>query len=146
MTSEQNADINDEFVKNALEEIQRVFSAEVVNYVYAKVILNNTDAEKVADERKKELVGILLASTWNQRLYFIVRSSIMSLMGAIITLAIIWYLGTINVVQGLVVALIGFVAALFISRLFDKPINREAKRIVDLLKGHDRLKELLTHF
>jgi hypothetical protein len=146
LASEPKAGFDTEFADNALKEIQKAFSAEVVSCVYAKMVTNNEDSEQIAEESKKELMRILLSLSWSQRLYFIARSLIMSIIGTIVTLSIIWYLGTINVVQGVFVSIISFICALFLSRILDHGINLGVRMIVQKIEGHGKLKKFLAHF
>ena len=81
----------------------------------------------------------LLAPTWTQRLYFIVRSTIMSLISAFLMLAIIWYVGYINATQGFFLGIFVFISSLFISRLFDNPINELTEKILKRLSKHRKL-------
>jgi len=146
MEFEPQTSFDVEFANSVLKEIQKVFSAEVVYCVNTKMISNITDSEQITEEGKKELMRILLSLSWTQRLYFIVRSSIMSIIGTLVTLGMIWYLGTINVVQGVFVAIISFIAALLLSRVLDHEINEGTKKTVQLIEGHGKLKKFLIHF
>ncbi len=146
MESEPQTSFDVEFANGVLDEIQKVFSAEVVSCVQTKMVPNISDSEQMTEEGKKELMRIFLSLSWTQRLYFIVRASIMSVVGALVTLSLIWYLGTINVVQGVFVSIISFIAALLISRVLEHEINVATKRTVQLIEGHAELKKFLIHF
>jgi ABC-type transport system involved in cytochrome bd biosynthesis fused ATPase/permease subunit len=96
----------------------------------------NADAER--ERRKKAMISILAASVRTQRLYFVVRSAIMSLISAAITFTIVGYLGSIGVVEAVFLGIFLFVASLVISRLFDKQIVKLSKKIVSVLNRHKR--------
>lgn len=146
MKSEPQTSFDVEFADGVLEEIQKVFSAEVFSCVQSKMVTNISDSEQMTEEGKKELMRIFLSISWTQRLYFIVRSTIMSVVGALVTLGIIWYLGTINVVEGVFVSIISFITALLLSRALDHQINESTKSTVQMIEGHAKLKKFLIHF
>ena len=93
--------------------------------------------------RKKAMIGILAASVRTQRLYFVVRSAIMSLISAAITFTIVGYLGSIGVVEAVLLGIVLFVASLVVSRLFDRQIVKLSKKIVNVLSRHKRASEFV---
>ncbi len=97
--------------------------------------------------RRDAVVRALLAFTWTQRLYFIVRSALMGGIGAAVTGAIVVILGEVNAVQVAVISVGSFVATLAITRLIDAQVTNTAKRIVHVLSRHRQLRSLvLDHF
>jgi ABC-type transport system involved in cytochrome bd biosynthesis fused ATPase/permease subunit len=94
------------------------------------------DAER--ERRKKAMMSILAASVRTQRLYFVVRSAIISLISALITFIIVGYLGSIDAVEAVLLGIFVFVAALVVSRLFDRPIVTVSKKIISVLGRHKR--------
>ncbi len=95
-----------------------------------------TDAER--EKRKKAMMGILAASVRTQRLYFVVRSAIISLISALITFIIVGYLGSIDAVEAVLLGIFVFIAALVVSRLLDRPIVKVSKKIISVLGRHKR--------
>jgi ABC-type transport system involved in cytochrome bd biosynthesis fused ATPase/permease subunit len=93
--------------------------------------------------RKKAMISILAASVRTQRLYFVVRSAIMSLISAAITFTIVGYLGSIGVVEAVLLGIVLFVASLVVSRLFDRQIVKLSKKIVSVLSRHKRASEFV---
>jgi len=131
---ETDVDFKDELILAMHSELESALAEEKSDAVTAEGNLSDVDSER----RKKAMLRILAASVRTQRLYFVVRSTIMSLISALITFAIVGYLGSINVVTAVFLGIILFVAALVVSRLFDKPIVQVSKKIVSVLSKHKR--------
>ena len=132
-----NLDIDDELVEKTIKELESSIPKELYDPNCAKIILGQIRDVSPVEEcecRKKAVIRALLTSTWTQRLYFDVRSIIMSWIGAILFLGTIWLLGSINALQGFIIGIFVFVSSLFISRLFDSPITSLTKRILRLLE------------
>lgn len=133
---EPDADVEDELIRAMREELEKALAEEECDAIHAedKVAYADTDCEK----RKRTMMSLLAASVRTQRLYFVVRSAIMSLMSALITLIVVWYLGTIGVAQAVFLGIFLFVASLVVSRLFDKQIVKASTKIVRVLNRHSR--------
>jgi len=80
------------------------------------------------------------------KLYFIIRSWIMSQISAIIFLIIVWRLVTINFVQSIFTGIFIFISALVISRLFESEINKGTKKILKYLNKHPKLKKFILNY
>jgi hypothetical protein len=104
--------------------------------------------EGIDSEAKKEVVvRALLAYTWTQKLYFIIRSALMGFMGAGVTAAIVYLLGKADAIQVAVIGVVSFIVTLAITRLFDAPVTQRSKQIVLRLSHHRRvLAVILSHF
>lgn len=140
-------EFDDELVQRAVRECEESQTNEIANTCFAGLILSQIKQVPLGQElesTKREVVKILLASTWTQRLYFIVRSVLMSLIGGVLTLAIIWYLGSIDVFEGFLIGTIIFIASLMISRLFDPAIFKAINKMVRYLSRHDRLRHIIV--
>jgi len=133
---ETGVDFEDELILAMQEELESALTEENYNAVNAKGSVANASAAR--ERRKKAMMGILAASVRTQRLYFVVRSAIMSLISALITLIVVWYLGTIGVVQAVFLGVFLFASSLVVSRLFDRQIVKMSKRIVNFLSRHRR--------
>ncbi len=97
--------------------------------------------------RREAVVRTLLAFTWTQRLYFIIRSALMGVMGAAVTGAVVIFVGEVNALQVAAISVVAFVVTLAITRLMDTLLTAAAKRIVATLNSHRRLRSLiLDHF
>ena len=117
---------------------------------HAKTLLQHMDEAPTRSERdvgKKAVIEALLLSTWLQRLYFIIRSFFMGILGASVTFLFILYFGSINVRLQVVLGMFTFVFSLAVSRLFDVQIVKVTKKIVAFLGYHKSLRNfVLNHF
>jgi ABC-type transport system involved in cytochrome bd biosynthesis fused ATPase/permease subunit len=86
------------------------------------------------------MTAILEESVRTQRLYFVVRSVLMSLISALVYFVVVLYLGAINAVQAAFLGVFVFIVALFVSRFFDKQIIKVSKRIISLLNKYKKIK------
>ena len=122
VVSEIDVDVEDELIRAMREELEGVVAKELRDSVSAGV------------------TGVLVASVRIQRLYFVIRATIMGLMSALITFIVVWYLGMIDVAEAVFLGIFVFVVSLVVSRLFDKQIVRVSKKIVNFLNKHRRLR------
>ena len=126
---ETGIDLEDELILAMREELERVFSE-------VKVEVDTANAER--KKQMKVIMDMLMTSVRTQRLYFVVRSAIMSLVSALITFIIVGYLGMIDVVQVVFLGIFLFVGSLIVSRLFDRQIVKVSKKIIRVLNRHKR--------
>lgn len=92
------------------------------------------------EEMRKAVTTVLWESVKTQRLYFVVRSILMSLISALIYFLMVLYLGTIDAVQAALIGILVFIVALVVSRLFDKQIVKVSKKIVNYLNKYKRIR------
>jgi len=144
--SEPKLDIDDETVKQTREAVEHNASKTQIDPLLTNMILEQI--EGIDSEAKKEaVVRALLAYTWTQKLYFIIRSALMGFMGAGVTAAIVYLLGKADAIQVAVIGVISFIVTLAITRLFDASMTRRSKQIVLRLSHHRRvLSVILSHF
>jgi cytochrome c biogenesis protein CcdA len=82
-----------------------------------------------------------------QNLYFIVRTAIMSVLGAIITFFYVSFFGKIGVILAIIMGILIFIIGLIITRLFDTQITKLTKYIVKRLAHHKKIRDfILNHF
>jgi hypothetical protein len=153
----------DEIAQRILVELEGATSADLSDILYAKKILHLADIhyartvlEQIETKRgsgseseieKRAVIKVLLFSTWLQRLYFIIRSSIMGLIGSIITFLFIWSLGTINAVTSYIFGLLVFALSLAITRFFDAQLTQATKKIVEIMAYHRASRDfIMSHF
>jgi hypothetical protein len=153
----------DEIAQRILSEIEGAKSTNLSDTNCAKKILYLSDihyAKKILHQigtkhhieaeceiEKRAVIKVLLFSTWLQRLYFIIRSFLMGLISAAITYLIIWYLGSINLVGGIIIGTFVFVFSLFVTRLFDTQITQTTKKIVEIMASHKTVRDfIMSHF
>lgn len=152
----------DNIAHKIIAEIETASSKEIADASYVKKILQLSDlqhttklfveieqvtAGSVCTTEKKAVIKALLLSTWMQRLYFIIRSFLMTLIGSVITFFYIMYFGTINIYQGLLLGVLIFVLTLLITRFFDGQIVRATKKIIRWLAKHKDTRDfIMNHF
>jgi hypothetical protein len=161
MTSAANEEV-DEMAQKIMTKIQHASSKELAesdemikimhltNVHHAKTLLQHMDEAPTRTERdvgKKAVIKALLLSTWQQRLYFIIRSAIMGILGASVTFLFILYFGSINFRLQIVLGMFTFVFSLAASRLLDVQIVKATKTTIDFLSNHQSLRDfVLNHF
>jgi ABC-type transport system involved in cytochrome bd biosynthesis fused ATPase/permease subunit len=89
---------------------------------------------------RNAMTSVLAESVQTQRLYFVVRSVLMSLISAVIYFLVVLYFGTINAIQAAFLGVFVFIVALVVSRLFDKQIVTASKRIISFLNKYQRIR------
>ena len=160
-----SSDINKEIDRISdiiILEIENASNKNISDAAYTKKILQLSDlnhTEKIFQElesaspgsvcmiEKKAVIKALLLSTWLQRLYFIIRSALMAIIGGIFLFFFISLLGTINAFVGIILNVILFILMLAITRLFDIPITNTTKKIVRMLGKHKKIRDfIMNHF
>ena len=155
--------IIDDIAQRILLELEGAKSTDLSDIRFAKKILHLADvnyAKRVLQQigtkhgsgseseiEKRGVIKVLLFSTWLQRLYFIIRSFLMGLIGAAVTYLVVWYLGSINVFGSIIMGTFVFVFSLVVTRLFDVQITKVTKKIVELMAGHKNIRDfIMNHF
>jgi uncharacterized membrane protein (DUF485 family) len=99
---------------------------------YARTVLQQigTKHGSGADSEieKQAVIKVLLFSTWLQRLYFIIRASIVGLISSAVTFLFILSVGSINAITGIVLGIFVFAFSLVITRLFDVQLTQATKK------------------
>lgn len=147
MKSELNVD--DVLIENVLRELEdelakKLFSKDILDCGCASTVINRVNTREEKERIKKDIARAFVISGWNQRMYFVVRTAIMTFLGAIITLAIFWRLGTINVVEDFVLGISTYVACLGLTRLFDARIFSASQDVLEYLGGHTKLRDFIV--
>jgi len=140
--------VEGQLVENVLKGLEDEFSERIlptntVDRVSTVGILSQTNIGEERESIKKDIVKALRVSNQTQQIYFVVRSIMMTILGAIITLAIFWRLGTINVVEDFVLGISTYAICLVLSRLFDKRIVNISKKIIVYLGEHTKLRDFI---
>jgi hypothetical protein len=152
----------DEISQRILLELESASSTDLSDARYAKMMLRLSDAhyakgvlQKIGGDKsgaeneleKRAVIKVLLFSTWLQRLYFIIRSFLMGLISAGVTFLIVLYLGSINVIESIIIGIFVFVFSLAVTRLFDTQITKVTKKIVELMASHRVIRDfIMKHF
>ena len=124
-------DENDHLIRVMQKDLDRILSKESVN----------ANSQSAGTRRAMNIV--IAESVRTQRLYFVVRSVLMSLISALIYFLVVLYIGAIDAVQAAFLGVFVFVAALVVSRLFDKQIVIASKKIISFLNKHERLRRFV---
>ena len=136
--------------KELAESDEMIKILHLTDVHHARTLLQHMDEAPTRSERdigKKAIIKALLQSTWQQRLYFIIRSFIMGIIGSVVTFSFVLYFGSINFRLQVILGSFTFVFSLAMSRLLDVQIVRATKQIVDFLGHHKSLRDfVLNHF
>jgi hypothetical protein len=141
--------VEGQLVENVLKRLEDEFSQRIsptntVGKVSTRGTSNQINIKEERESIKKDIINALLVSNQTQRIYFVVRSMMMTILGAIITLAIFWQLGTINVIEDFVLGISTYAICLVLSRLFDKRIVTISKKIIAYLGEHTKLRDFIV--
>jgi ABC-type transport system involved in cytochrome bd biosynthesis fused ATPase/permease subunit len=126
--SKLDLDDNDQLIRAMQKDLDRILAEEVVG------------ADSQSAGTRGAMTAVIAESVRTQRLYFVVRSVLMSLISALIYFVVVLYLGAIDAVQAAFLGVFVFVVALVVSRLFDKQIVRASKKIISFLNKHKQLR------
>ncbi len=151
-----------EISQRILLELETASSKDLSEAKYAKKILQLSDLDYTKNlfreiesvpsgpERvieKRAVIQALLLSTWLQRLYFIIRAALMSVLGAVVTFFYVLFFGQIGVVLAVIMGVLIFIIGLIVTRLFDTQIVKATKYIVRRLSYHKKIREfIMNHF
>jgi Zn-dependent protease with chaperone function len=80
------------------------------------------------------------------RLYFVVRSWLMSQIGGAIFLIFILILGSVNAIQAIIIGGFIFALSLVISRFFEYHIERGTIIILKFLNNHEKIKKFVLKY
>ena len=125
--SETNAD-KDHLSRAIQKDLDRILTEE------------SADVDSQFAKTRRAMTTVLVKSVQTQRLYFVVRSMLMSLIGAIIYFVVVLYFGTIDAVQAAFLGAFVFIVALIVSRLFDKQIVTVSKKITGFLNKYRKIR------
>ena len=126
--SKTDLDDNDQLIRAMQKDLDKILAEESV------------DAASQSAGTRGAMTAVIAESVQTQRLYFVVRSVLMSLISALIYFLVVLYLGAIDAVQAAFLGVFVFVAALIVSRLFDKQIVTASKKIISFLNKHKRVR------
>jgi ABC-type transport system involved in cytochrome bd biosynthesis fused ATPase/permease subunit len=126
--SETGVDDKDSLIQAMQKDLDRVLAEE------------SGDSELQFTRTRGAMMSVLVESVQTQRLYFVVRSVLMSLISAVIYFIVVLYFGTIDAVQAAFLGVFVFIVALVVSRLFDKQIVRASKKIIQYLNKYRRIR------
>jgi ABC-type multidrug transport system fused ATPase/permease subunit len=149
-----------EISQRIMVELENASSKDLSEAKYAKKILQLSDLDYTKNLfheiesvpsgaksviEKRAVIKALLLSTWLQRLYFIIRAAIMSILGGVVTFFYISFFGQIGVVLAVIMGVLIFIVGLIVTRLFDTQIVKATKYIVRLLGHHKKIREFIMN-
>jgi ABC-type transport system involved in cytochrome bd biosynthesis fused ATPase/permease subunit len=129
--SEKGVDDKDYLIRAMRKDFDRIITEEL------------GDADSQFARTQSAMTAVLSESVHTQRLYFVVRSVLMSLISALIYFLVVLYFGTINAVQAAFLGVFVFIVALVVSRLFDKQIVTASKKIIRFLNKYQRIRKFV---
>ncbi len=154
--------IIDEIAQRILSELECASSTDLSDVRYAKRILHLADihyARSVLQQigakhingteseiEKRAVIKVLLFSTWLHRLYFIIRSFIMGIIGSAVTFLFIFSVGTINAITGIIFGVFVFGISLVITRLFDTQLTQATRKIVEIMASHKTARDFIMKY
>ena len=125
---ETGIDDKDSLIQAMQKDLDRVLAEE------------SGDSELQFTRTRGAMMSVLVESVQTQRLYFVVRSVLMSLISALIYFTVVLYFGTIDAFQAAFLGVFVFIVALVVSRLFDKQIVRASKKIIQYLNKYRKIR------
>jgi len=126
--SEKGVDDKDYLIRAMQKDLDRILTEE------------SGDADSQVTRSQRAMTAVLVESVQTQRLYFVVRSVLMSLISALIYFVVVLYFGTIDAVQAAFLGVFVFIVALVVSRLFDKQIVAASKKIIRFLNKYRKIR------
>ncbi len=149
-----------EISQRIMVELETASSKDLSEAKYAKKILQLSDlhytksifheiesvpsgAERVIE--KRAVIKALLLSTWLQRLYFIIRSALMSVLAMVVTFFYVSFFGQIGVILAVVMGVLIFIVGLIVTRLFDAQTVKVTKYIVRRLADHKKMRDFIMN-
>ena len=141
--------IDDGLVENVLRELEdefaeKVYSKNIFDCACASNIISQVSVKEEKEKIKKDIAKAFVVSSWTQRIYFVVRTVIMTILGGIITLAVFWELGTINLIEDFILGISTYVVCLGLTRLFDAKIVNISQNVLGYLGSHTKLRDFIV--
>ena len=130
---------DDKLIQGLREDLEKVL--EEFNCMPGS-ISKDIDGEKCGRVRRM-MRQAFLSAIQTYRLYFIVRSVFLSLISSIPFFLVVLILGSINVVQTIILGISVFVFSLAFTRLFENSIIKLVQKIVTILQRHKRARDII---
>ena len=141
--------VEEELVNKILIELgdkldEKASCNEIVDSVCANMVLTKIDAYNERDAIRREIAKAFVISSRTQRIYFDIRSIIMTVFGAIITLIVFWRVGTVDVAGDFLLGVSTYFIALVLSRLFESRIVSASRDFLKFIEGHNKLRDFIV--
>jgi hypothetical protein len=152
LTFNDQGETEDELMLAIQVELDEIVSKEVCDSVYESASVNPALQGKSQEEldaecqnRKGAIMNVISSSVCMQRLYFIVRSSIMGIITGLLTYTIISIFLITNFFALVLLGLFTFAVSLLLSRLLDGPIITASNIILRYLDRYERLRSFILN-
>jgi hypothetical protein len=143
-----SGETEDELIMAIQVELDQIVSKEVCDAVYESH--NKEVQEKSVEEldqecknRKGAIISVISSSVCLERLYFVIRSSIMGLITGLLTYGVISIFKITNFFDLVLLGIFAFIISLLISRYFDGPIVKVCNVILKYLSRYKRLRTFI---
>jgi hypothetical protein len=145
-----NGETEDELMMAIEIELDQIVDKEVCDVVYEAESKKPDGKSPVqlneeCKNRKDKIIGVISSSVYLERLYFIIRSSVMGIITGLLTYGIISIFKITNFFELVLLGIITFVISLVISRIFDGPIVKVCNLILRYLNRYQRLREFILN-
>ena len=142
-----------------LEEIQ-VTSKDIADTSFAKTVSQLSDIDYAksmirlikeqtncdSQWQKTQIIKGIIRTSWLQRIHSTIRSLLLGLVAAAILLPFLLFFGSLNMFQNILLFIPIFGSGLLITRLLDKQMIMVAKKTVNYLSKHKRLRNFLMNY
>lgn len=149
----------DFIARKFLEEIQ-VTSKDIADTSFAKTVsqLSDVDYAKsmvriIKDQttcdsewQKTQIIKGIIRTSWLQRIHSTIRSLLLGLVAAAILLPFLLFFGSLNMIQNILLFIPIFGSGLIITRLLDRQMIIAAKKLVNYLSKHKKLRNFLMNY
>jgi VIT1/CCC1 family predicted Fe2+/Mn2+ transporter len=152
LTSKTSAESEDELMLAIQVELDEIVTREICDSVYESAYVNPSLQGKSHEEldaecqnRKDAIMNVISSSVCMQRLYFIIRSSIMGVITGLLTYSFISVFLITNFFALVLLGLFTFAVSLFLSRLLDAQIITFSNIILRYLDRYERARTFILN-
>lgn len=150
----------DEMAKGFLKEIQNATSEDLADTSFVKEVARLSDVDyarsmlrilddankSVFEREKSDLIKGIIRTSWLQRIHSTIRSLLLGLVAATILLPVLLFVGSLDLIQNILLAIPIFGSGLIVTRLLDNQIIKAAKKTVRYLSKHKKLRKFLMNY
>jgi len=151
-TFNADGETEDELMLAIQVELDEIVSKEVCDSVYESAYVNpalqgksQEELEAECQNRKGAIMNVISSSVCMQRLYFIIRSSIMGIITGLLTYTIISLFLITNFFVLVLLGLFTFVVSLVLSRFLDAQIIMVSNIILRYLDRYERARAFILN-
>ncbi len=152
LTYNSNGETEDELMLAIQVELDEIVSKEVCDSVYESASANPALQGKTREEldaecqnRKGAIMNVISSTVCMQRLYFIIRSSVMGVITGLLTYTLISIFLITSFFALVLLGLFTFAVSLLLSRLLDSPIIKVSNWILKYLDKYQRARAFILN-